>query len=175
MGDSVGIRRRTVIAAGCVVALIAASVWQIATTTSGQAAGEGGGRAGVLIASAATFPGHGDPGDEVAVLVTRKRSLNRMWDRFELPGFPPVVNFESHRVLFAATGISGSCPEEFRYIERGRDENILKVKLHTAWGPVCTDDWRGHTFVIGASRKHFPRGEFEVRIGTGRTVTVDRR
>ena len=168
--------RRTVLGLGALTAIAALVVAQLLPPDPGRAAGEGdGGRAGVLIASAATFPGQGEPGDEVAVLVTRNRSLNRMWDRFGLPGSPPVVNFEFRRVLFAATGISGSCPEEFRYIERGSDRNVLRVQLHTAWGPVCTDDWRGHTFVIGAARKHFPRGEFEVRIGRGKTVTVDRR
>ena len=167
--------RRVVTRALC-AGLVSVALWQVVTASdSGRAAGgSSGGRAGVLIASASTYP-DGHLGEEIAVLSTHKRSLNRMWDKFELPGHPPVVNFEFHYVLFAGTGISGSCPEEFRYLERIRGEKLVKVALHTAWGPVCTSDWRGHTFVIGAARKHFPRGEFEVRIGSGKTVTVDRR
>lgn len=173
MGESFRGARTPIVAAAC-LAILGVVLWQVVLPGPGQAGESDGGRAGVLIASASSYP-DGQVGKEIAVLTTHKKSLRRMWNRFELPGSPPVVNFELRRVLFAGTGVSGSCPEEFRHIERGRDRNILKVELHTAWGPDCTSDWRGHTFVIGAGPKHFPRGEFEVRIGKGKTVTVERR
>ena len=159
--------------AGVLALLLLVIGWQL-RPRAGTAAGAGSGRAGVLIASAATYP-DGNVGKKVAVLATHRKSLNRTWNQFELPGSPPTVNFENHFVLFAGKGISGSCPEEFRHLDRVEGEKLVKVELHTAWGPVCTSDWRGHTFVIGAGREHFPRGEFEVRIKSGKTVTVDRR
>ena len=159
---------------GLLASLLLLVTWQLGPHV-GTAEGAGTGqRAGVLIASAATYP-DGNLGKKVAVLATNKRALNRTWNQFELPGSPPVVNFDNHFVLFAGRGISGSCPEEFRYLDRIEGERRVKVALHTAWGPVCTSDWRGHSFVVGAGRDLFPRGEFEVRIGSGRTVTVDRR
>lgn len=161
-------------AVGILASLLLLTAWELRAST-GTAAGAGErSHAGVLIASAATYP-DGYLGKKVAVLTTRTRSLNRTWNQFELPGSPPTVNFENHFVLFAGKGISGSCPEEFRYLDRIEGEKLVKVELRTAWGPVCTDDWKAHTFVVGAGRDLFPRGEFEVRIGSGKTVTVDRR
>ena len=173
MGESVWSRRWPLAIAGCGTVILMALA-QLVAPDPGSAAGENGSRAGVLIASASAYP-DGHIGKKIAVLSTRKRSLNRMWDKFNLPGEPPTVNFERHYVLFAGKGISGSCPEEFRFLERVPGEKLVRVELHTAWGPDCTDDWRGHTFVIGAAHKHFPRGEFELRLGRGKTVTVDRR
>ena len=167
--------RALLIVASALSLLLITTLWHIVTSAPRRAtAAVGAERAGVLVASASVYP-DGNVGNEVAVLATRRRSLNRTWRQFELPGAPPVVNFENHYVLFAGTGESGSCPEEFRYLERVNGQRLVKVHIHTAWGPVCTEDWRPRTFVIGAGKKHFPRGEFDVRIGAGKRVTVDRR
>ncbi len=167
--------RAVLVVATALSLLLIATLWHIVTSAPRRAAASGGAdRAGVLVASAPVYP-DAHVGKEVAVLATKRRSLHRTWRQFDLPAGPPLVNFEKHFVLFVGTGESGSCPEEFRHIERVEGKRLVKVHIHTAWGPDCTEDWRPRTFVIGAGRKHFPRGDFDVRIGAGKRVAVDRR
>ena len=155
--------------------LVTAAVWHIARSDPGSAAeASGAGGAGALIASARVYP-DGAMGKDVAVLTTKTRSLRRTWRQFEMPGYPPRVDFDRHQVLFAGTGESSTCPQEFRRLERVEGKRLVKVHVNYIWGSACTDDWVPRTFVIGAGKKHFPRGEFDVRIGYGKRITVDSR
>jgi len=146
---------------------------------SGPGAGESTaarqGNRGVLLASSSTLPGNPSDWENVAVLVTSRRALRRTWNQFGLEGAPTLVDFDRRRVLFAGTGESGSCPEEYRSIERVEGRKLVLVHIETSWGPACTDDFRPRTFVVAAKKANFPRGEFKVKIGNERKVTVKRR
>ena len=168
-------RSALVCSATAVLLLVATAAWHIAGSASGLAAGaSGGGGPGALLASARGYP-DGELGNEIAVLATKRRSMRRTWRQFEMPGRPLFVNFDRYAVLFAGTGESGSCPEEFRRLERVEGRRLVKVHVYVNWGSACTDDWNPRSFVIAARKKHFPRGEFDVRTGYGNRVTVDRR
>ncbi len=164
--------RRALLLAGTLVASL--SLAAVAFVGSAGSAGSGPGDGGVVLASAPVVP-DGTMGRDSAVLVTNRRSMRRTWREYQMPGRPTRVMFGRRYVLFVSNGESSSCPEEFKSLERVVGRKRVKVEVHHAWGPGCTDDWGPRSFVLGAARERFPKGSFEVRIDFGRWVTVKRR
>jgi hypothetical protein len=142
---------------------------------SGESTAPRQGNKGVLLASSSTLPGEPSDWKDIAVLATNRRALRRTWRQFDLKGAPPLVDFDRRKVLFVGTGESGSCPDQYRSIERVEDRRLVLVHIDIKWGPVCTDDFRPRTFVVGAEKTNFPRGKFNVKIGDGKKVEVKRR
>jgi hypothetical protein len=142
---------------------------------SGESTAPRQGNKGVLLASSSTLPGEPSDWKDIAVLATNRRALRRTWRQFDLKGAPSLVDFDRRKVLFVGTGESGSCPDQYRSIERVEDRRLVLVHIDIKWGPVCTDDFRPRTFVVGAEKTNFPRGKFNVKIGDGKKVEVKRR
>ena len=174
MGSITWLRRRRAVLIATTTCLALSGVLLVVGDRD-SAAGGGSSSAGVLLASAPVLPDDRDV--DVAVLATKKRAIRRTWRRFNLPGSPP--GSVMHRdALFLGTSESGSCPEEFVGMDRIEGERLVKVDIDVNWsgpGGACTDDFRPRTFVVAARQAFFPEGRFDVKIGSNRRVSVERR
>lgn len=120
-----------------------------------------------LVDSQATLPR--EPADEFADIATTSADARTVWQRFNLAGHPPQVDFDTVALLFVGFGESGSCPARFDGVSVDGDR--VHLAIGTEGGPVCTSDYNPRTMVLEVARDALPDGGFELTI-SGRTFVL---
>lgn len=122
---------------------------------------------GRLVASQATLPR--EVADEFADIATAAADAREVWQRFQLTGPPPQVDFNTSALLVVGFGESGSCPARFDGL--AVDADVVHVAIGADGGPDCTDDYNARTMVIEVARAVLPNGGFELTV-SGRTFVL---
>lgn len=108
--------------------------------------------------------------DEFADIATTAADARTVWQRFNLTGQPPQVDFDTTALLFVGFGESGSCPARFDGMSVDGDRVHLVIGTEGD-GSTCTDDYNPRTMVLGVARDALPDGGFELTI-SGRTFVL---
>lgn len=120
-----------------------------------------------LVDSQAALPQ--EPADEFADIVTTAADATEVWQRFQLSGRPPQVDFDTAALLAVGFGESGSCPARFDGLNV--DGGRVDVEIGTEGGPDCTDDYNPRTMVFEVERDALPDDGFELTV-RGRTFVL---
>jgi len=112
--------------------------------------------------------GHG-PAHEVGI-ATDQDSYERLWDRTQLDGSPPAVDFGSDVVVWFAIGHGSSCPNQRMdevIVDRERSQ-VYPLIVNPDVVLACTSDLAGaYQFVAAIQRAELPSGPFEIGLGGG--------
>lgn len=122
---------------------------------------------GHMVESQATLPR--EPANEFADIATTAGDAQTVWQRFNLTGRPPQVDFDTASLLFVGFGESGSCPARFDGLSVEGDR--MHVAIGTEGGPDCTSDYNPRTFVLEVARDVLPDGGFGLT-ARGRTFVL---
>lgn len=93
-----------------------------------------------------------------ADIVTQEGDLPLVWERFQLEGDPPDVDWNVSALLFLGFGESGTCPARFDGVEV--DGRNVRMHIGTDGGPDGTSDYHPRTFVVEVGRDQLPPGGF---------------
>jgi hypothetical protein len=120
-----------------------------------------------LVDSQATLPQ--EPADEFTDIATTAADATKVWQRFQLSGSPPQVDFATAALLAVGFGESGSCPARFDGMNV--DGSRVHVEIGAEGGPDCTDDYNPRTMVLEVERDELPDAGFELTV-RGRTFVL---
>ena len=97
------------------------------------------------------------PDDFVWAGLARDRGdLRRLWERFNLRGDLPTIQFEKNVAVVAGTGGSSSCPARLHDLRLDRERKRILARMYQTWpgeGGACTDDWVPRTFTVAVARE----------------------
>lgn len=125
---------------------------------------ESGGR---LVDSQAALPQ--ELAEEFADIATTSADAAEVWQRFQLTGDPPQIDFDTTALVAVGFGESGSCPARFDGLNV--DGNRVGVEIGIEGGPACTDDYNPRTMVLEVEREVLPDDGFELTV-TDRTFVL---
>lgn len=104
-----------------------------------------------LLETDKTYP-EDEVGDEVLALAESQETFDEWFGRFQLDDMTDMeaIDWETHAVLFAGTGESGSCPRELVDVLFHEDDRLVEVQASQDEPPdtMCTMDWTPRVFVI---------------------------
>ncbi len=104
-----------------------------------------------LLETDKTYP-EDEIGDEILALAESQETFDEWRERFQLDEIPDVedIGWDTHGVLFAGTGESGSCPRELGDVLFHKDDRLVEVQASQDEPPdtMCTMDWTPRVFVI---------------------------
>lgn len=107
--------------------------------------------------------------DEFADIATTSADAAEVWQRFQLTGDPPQVDFDTTALVAVGFGESGSCPARFDGLNV--DGNRVGVEIGIEGGPDCTADYNPRTMVLEVEREVLPDDGFELTV-MGRTFVL---
>jgi hypothetical protein len=122
-----------------------------------------------LVDSQAALPQ--EPADAFADIATTADDATDVWQRFQLTGRPPQVDFETGALLVVGFGESGSCAARFDGLNV--DGSRVNVAIGAEGGPDCTSDFNPRTMVLEVERAGLPDGGFELTV-EGRAFVLSR-
>lgn len=98
-------------------------------------------------------------------LADTNEELEYLWNRLDLAGSPPDVEFGTHVVLYFGLGESGSCPFDSLVGIVYAEPNFRvfpAMQDSVPAGTACTDDANPHAVVVSVRRDDLPTGEFHL-------------